>query len=53
MYMNINHEVAPKAQAIGKAGCTDCHGATPKIPFCEIYGAAASTKVWGVTCPTP
>jgi hypothetical protein len=53
LYMDLNHEVAPKAQAIGKAGCSDCHGASPKIPFCELYGATAPTKVWGVTCPTP
>lgn len=52
MYMNINHEVAPSTTAIGAAGCADCHSATPKLPFCEIYGAGtAPTKVSGVTCP--
>lgn len=49
LYMDLNHEVAPKAQALGKAGCGDCHSATPKLPLCELY--AARTPPWGVTCP--
>ena len=40
MYMNINHEVAPKADAIGT--CTDCHGSSPVVPVCSLPG---------VTCP--
>ncbi|MEN8152118.1 MAG: hypothetical protein ABFS86_20040, partial [Planctomycetota bacterium] len=24
-YLSINHEVAPKEQAIGSGGCADCH----------------------------
>jgi octaheme c-type cytochrome (tetrathionate reductase family) len=51
MYMNINHEVAPKTQAIGAAGCGDCHGAAPRIPFCEIYGGTVPAGMFGVTCP--
>ncbi len=49
LYMDLNHEVAPKAQALGKAGCTDCHSATPRLPLCELY--AGRTPPWGVTCP--
>lgn len=26
MLLAVNHEVAPKAKALGKNGCTDCHG---------------------------
>ncbi len=53
MYLDMNHEVAPKAQALGAGGaCATCHSATPAIPFCELYGAAnAPGKVSGVVCP--
>jgi hypothetical protein len=40
LYMDMNHEVAPKAQALGsKSGgyCADCHSATPRIPICDLY----------------
>ena len=37
LYLDLNHEVAPKAQALGKAGCADCHSTTPKIPLCDLY----------------
>lgn len=51
LYMDLNHEVAPKAQALGANGnCADCHSATPKLPLCELY-ANVSPKPWGVTCP--
>ncbi|MEZ4222909.1 MAG: hypothetical protein R3B13_18345 [Polyangiaceae bacterium] len=51
LYMDLNHEVAPKAQALGASGaCADCHSATPKIPMCELY-ATATTKPWGLSCP--
>jgi Cytochrome c bacterial len=49
LYMDLNHEVAPKAQALGKAGCGDCHSQTGKLPLCELY--AGRTPPWGVTCP--
>lgn len=49
LYMDLNHEVAPKTQALGAAGCGDCHSASPKIPLCELY--AGGTPPWGVTCP--
>ena len=50
LYMNLNHEVAPKTMALGANGaCNDCHGATPKIPLCELY--AGRPLPWGVTCP--
>lgn len=26
MYLGVNHEVAPKEQALGVGGCADCHG---------------------------
>lgn len=51
LYMDLNHEVQPKAQALGASGaCTDCHSGTPKLPLCELY-AGATTLPWGVTCP--
>jgi hypothetical protein len=40
LYMDMNHEVAPKAQALGSTsggGCEDCHSSTPKIPICDLY----------------
>ena len=51
LYMDLNHEVAPKAQALGAAGsCADCHSGTGnKLPLCELY--AGRTPPWGVTCP--
>jgi hypothetical protein len=49
LYMDMNHEVAPKAQALGAAGCADCHSASPKLPLCELYAGRA--KPWGVSCP--
>lgn len=52
LYLDLNHEVAPKAQALGSTsggGCADCHSATPKIPICTLY--AGRTLPWGVTCP--
>ncbi len=50
LYMDLDHEVAPKASALGAGGaCTDCHGGSPKLPLCELYAGAA--KPWGVTCP--
>jgi hypothetical protein len=49
LYMDMNHEVAPKGEALGKAGCTDCHSASPRIPMCELYAGRA--KPWGVVCP--
>lgn len=49
LYMDLNHEVSPKAKALGANGtCSDCHSATPKVPVCELY-AGASKKPWG--CP--
>lgn len=33
LYMDLNHEVAPKGQAFGAAGCGDCHSPTPVIDF--------------------
>lgn len=49
LYMDMNHEVSPKAQALGAAGCVDCHSASPRLPLCELYAGRA--KPWGVTCP--
>jgi len=50
LYMDMNHEVAPKTQALGANGnCADCHSATPKIPLCELYPVAPRPP--GVTCP--
>jgi hypothetical protein len=50
LFMDINHEVAPKTAALGANGaCADCHSATPKIPLCELY--AGRTPPHGVTCP--
>lgn len=40
LYLDLNHEVAPKTQALGKAGCTDCHGGTPRVPVCSLPGTA-------------
>ena len=40
LYMDMNHEVAPKAQALGSlsgGGCADCHAASPRIPICQLY----------------
>jgi hypothetical protein len=47
MFMNINHEVAPRASAVGS--CSACHtsSATPVVPVCGLY--AAGSKPWG--CP--
>ncbi len=51
LYLDLNHEVAPKNLALGASGaCTDCHSATPKLPLCELY-AGATPKPWGVVCP--
>lgn len=36
LYMDLNHEVAPKTQAIGAGGCTACHGLNPVIPFGDL-----------------
>ncbi len=33
LYMDLNHEVAPKEQAIGATSCSECHGDHPVIPF--------------------
>jgi hypothetical protein len=52
LYLDLNHEVAPKAQALGSAsvgGCADCHSAAPKLPLCALY--AGRPLPWGVTCP--
>lgn len=50
LYMDLNHEVAPKAQALGANGaCTDCHSAAPKLPLCELY--AGRPLPFGVVCP--
>jgi hypothetical protein len=50
LYMDLNHEVAPKTKALGAAGaCTDCHSATPKIPLCSLYDGTIAP--WGVVCP--
>ncbi len=50
LYMDLNHEVAVKTQALGANGaCIDCHGPAPKLPLCELY--AGRTKPWGVVCP--
>jgi hypothetical protein len=52
MYMNINHEVAPKATALGAgSSCTACHSNSSSIPFCELYGNSPPAGLWGVTCP--
>ncbi len=46
LYMDMNHEVAPKAQDLGAAGsCGDCHSATPKIPICELYPDPATRPI--------
>jgi hypothetical protein len=38
MYMDLEHEVAPAAQALG---CASCHGATPVMDFQQLgYGCA-------------
>jgi octaheme c-type cytochrome (tetrathionate reductase family) len=38
MYMDLEHEVAPAAQALG---CGACHGATPVMDFTQLgYGCA-------------
>lgn len=51
MLMNTNHEVMPKASALGAGNkCSDCHSASPKIPMCTLY-AGAATKPFGVSCP--
>jgi hypothetical protein len=42
MYMNINHEVGPKADALGKAGCADCHGSSPVVPICTMPGVTCT-----------
>jgi len=50
LYMDMNHEVAQKTQALGANGaCADCHSATPRIPLCELY--PSGSRPWGVTCP--
>lgn len=50
LYMDLNHEVAPKAKALGAGNaCADCHSAKPKLPLCELY--AGAKLPWGVTCP--
>ncbi len=50
LYMDLNHEVAPKVSALGAGGnCADCHSATPKLPLCQLY--APGSRPWGVTCP--
>jgi hypothetical protein len=40
MYLSVNHEVAPKAMALGAVGCTDCHGVDgqgqPRIDWTEL-----------------
>ncbi len=58
LYMDMNHEVAPKAQALGSlsaGGCADCHSASPRIPICDLYPNAAvpprSTWFTEVVCP--
>jgi hypothetical protein len=52
MYLDLEHEVAPATQAIGATSCTECHGASPAIPICELYqGVPAAQLPWGVTCP--
>lgn len=44
LYMDLNHEVAPKEQALGYgSSCATCHGAAPAIPFQEL----------GYTVPLP
>ncbi len=52
LYMDLNHEVAPKATALGaNNACADCHSGTGnKLPLCELY-AGQAIKPWGVTCP--
>jgi len=50
LYMDLNHEVSQKTLALGAGGnCADCHGATPRLPLCELY--APGSRPWGVTCP--
>jgi hypothetical protein len=36
LYMDLNHEVAPKELAIGFTSCSECHGSSPAIPFGEL-----------------
>ncbi|MBK8974593.1 MAG: tetrathionate reductase family octaheme c-type cytochrome [Planctomycetes bacterium] len=40
MYLSVNHEVAPKEQALGTGGCMDCHGLSqggaPRIDWTEL-----------------
>jgi hypothetical protein len=50
LYMDMNHEVAPKAQALGTS-CADCHSASPKIPICELYPTVRPAALSMVTCP--
>jgi hypothetical protein len=51
LFMDLNHEVAPKAQALGAVGCTDCHATkAPKIPLCELY-ANNPPAILNATCP--
>jgi hypothetical protein len=45
MFMNVNHEVAPKAQAI--ATCSACHSGTT-VPVCDLYQGAPSQPYF---CP--
>lgn len=49
LYLDLNHEVAPKGQALGAGGCADCHSASSKLPLCELYQGAK--KPHEVTCP--
>jgi hypothetical protein len=43
MFMNVNHEVAPKAQAI--SDCLDCHGPGARVPVCDLYQGAATRPI--------
>ncbi|MFY3742647.1 hypothetical protein ACOQFB_01960 [Anaeromyxobacter sp. Red801] len=43
MFMNVNHEVAPRAQAI--SACMDCHAPGARVPVCELYQGAATRPV--------
>jgi len=48
LYMDLNHEVAPKAQAIGAGSdCAACHSATPVIDF-QALGYCAGDPM---ACP--
>jgi hypothetical protein len=56
LYMDMNHEVAPKTQALGSnsaGGCADCHSARPKIPICDLYPNPATrpAALSDVVCP--